>query len=60
MVKKNIYPPHVLEIPEPKIKGDSLKEWWNEIMHKKFHVGWVFAVLITGIVVCVISLIKLT
>ena len=37
-----------------------LKEWWNEIMNKKFHIGWVFLVIITGIVVCVISLMKLT
>jgi hypothetical protein len=60
MVKKNTYPPHVLEIPEPKIKKDSLKEWWNKIMHKQFHIGWVFGVLIIGIVICILSLIKLT
>ncbi len=60
MGKKNTYPPHVLEIPELKVKEKNMKEWWNKLMHKKFHVGWVFLVLIIGIVICVVSLIKLT
>tara|TARA_B100000809_G_C15138190_1_gene531630 strand:- start:2153 stop:2266 length:114 start_codon:yes stop_codon:yes gene_type:complete len=37
-----------------------MKEWYNRIMHKKFHIGWVFAVLIAGITTCVVILIKIT
>ncbi len=36
-----------------------MKEWWNRIIHKKFHIGWVFAVLIAGIIICMIILSKL-
>jgi hypothetical protein len=35
------------------------QQWWNRIMHKKFHIGWVFAVCITGIIVCIVALSRL-
>ena len=37
-----------------------MKEWWNKIMHKKFHIGWVFLVLSIGIVTCITILVKIT
>jgi len=36
-----------------------MKEWWNKIMHKRFHIGWVFAVLITGIVICIAMIVSM-
>ena len=36
-----------------------MKEWWNKIIHKQFHIGWVFAVLIAGMIICMIILSKL-
>ncbi len=37
-----------------------MKEWWNRIIHKRFHIGWVFLVLGIGIVTCITILIKIT
>ena len=35
-----------------------MKEWWNRIMHKRFHIGWVFLVLGIGLVLSIILLYK--
>ena len=42
------------------IKEKKMKEWIDKIMHKKFHVGWVFLVLGIGIISCVTILVKIT
>jgi hypothetical protein len=36
-----------------------MKEWWNKIMHKRFHIGWVFLVLGIGLATCIILLAKI-
>ena len=41
------------------VKSIPLRAWWDRLMHKKFHIGWVFGVLIIGMIVCLILLTKL-
>ena len=35
-----------------------MKEWWNSLMHKKFHIGWVFLVLSIGLALSITLLYK--
>ena len=37
-----------------------MKEWWNRIIHKQFHIGWAVGVLLVGMIVCIIILSKIT
>ena len=37
----------------------TLKQIKHTILHTPFHIGWVFAVLITGMVVCIYALSQL-
>jgi len=41
------------------VKSIPLRAWWDRLMHKKFHIGWVFLVLIIGIIICLVLLTKL-
>ena len=36
-----------------------MKELWNRILHKKFHIGWVFGFLIVCIILCMYALSRL-
>tara|TARA_R110002110_G_C13212056_1_gene696442 strand:- start:546 stop:785 length:240 start_codon:yes stop_codon:yes gene_type:complete len=39
--------------------GKEKKSLWYRIMHKKFHIGWVFLILGIGIITSVTLLIKI-
>ena len=39
--------------------GKEKKSLWYRIMHKKFHVGWVFLVLGIGLAICITLLVKI-
>jgi len=41
------------------VKSIPLKVWWDKVLHKKFHIGWVFLVLTVGMITCIILLIKI-
>jgi len=41
------------------VKSIPLKVWWDKLIHKKFHIGWVFLVLTVGMITCIILLIKI-
>jgi len=41
------------------VKSIPLKVWWDKLIHKQFHIGWVFLVLLIGIVTCIILLVKI-
>ena len=41
------------------VKSIPLRDWWNRVMHKKFHIGWVFLVLGIALTVCIILLAKI-
>ena len=37
-----------------------MKEWWNRVLHTKFHIGWVFLVLsliLAGLVTKLVQLV---
>jgi len=36
-----------------------MKERWNRIMNKKFHIGWVFGFLLVCISLCIFALSRL-
>ncbi len=35
-----------------------MKEWWDKIMNKRFHIGWVFLVLGIGLALSITLLYK--
>ena len=41
------------------VKSIPLRDWWSRVMHKKFHIGWVFLVLGIGLAICIILLAKI-
>ena len=41
------------------VESIPLRTWWDRLMHKKFHIGWVFAVLIIGIVICIAMIVSM-
>ena len=36
-----------------------MKELWNRILHKKFHIGWVFTFLLMCMSLCMYALSRL-
>ena len=41
------------------VKSIPLRDWWSRVMHKRFHIGWVFLVLGIGLAICIILLAKI-
>ena len=41
------------------VESIPLRTWWDRLMHKRFHIGWVFAVLTIGIVICIAMIVSM-
>ena len=41
------------------VKSIPLKVWWDKVLHKQFHIGWVFGVLIVAMILCIVLLTRL-
>ena len=50
----------LLSLILPHQDKNDIEEWIDKIMHKKFHIGWVFLVLSIGIITCITILVKIT